>query len=201
MNLKKDEAGGSATAVNTQDAPADRPAATGVAGSPVPSAAPSLEPTRAAPGTTAPPSSPASSPVATTPIGRANPAGANLALHKTATASSVESGTWPASAAVDGDMTSRWSSSFADPQWITVDLGAVWAVSDVRLAWEHAYAISYRVDLSLDAEHWSTVYRTTTGTDGTRDIRLSTVPARYARMYGTKRVSQYGFSLLEFEVR
>jgi hypothetical protein len=132
---------------------------------------------------------------------RANPSGANLALRKTATASSIESDPWPASAAVDGDLKSRWSSGFADPQWIKVDLGRVWAIHDVTLAWEHAYAISYRVDVSVDGRHWSTVYRTTAGTDGTRDIRIATVPARYVRMYGTERVSQYGYSLLEFQVR
>ncbi|GAA2637946.1 discoidin domain-containing protein [Paractinoplanes durhamensis] len=193
----------STTDSGNQIAPTDRETATGLAGSPVPSAAPSIEPapvsvspTVTATTTTKP--SPSASPTVT---GRANTAGANLALHKTATTSSVESATWPASAAVDGDMESRWSSGFADPQWITVDLGAVWAINDVRLAWEHAYALHYRVDISLDARHWSTVYKTTAGTDGPREIRLSAAtPARYVRMYGTKRVSQYGFSLQEFEV-
>ncbi|GIM93431.1 discoidin domain-containing protein [Paractinoplanes toevensis] len=199
--------GGTATADSSGQAGVQLPA-TGVTDSPVPpspSGAPAVTPSSAS----APPPStptatatgkpaPSASPAVT---GRANPGGANLALGRTATASSIESAPWPASAAVDGDMASRWSSGFADPQWIKVDLGAVWAISDVRLAWEHAYAVSYRVDLSLDGSHWSTVYRTTAGTDGIRDVPVARVPARYVRVYGIKRVSQYGYSLQELEVR
>ncbi len=49
----------------------------------------------------------------------------NIALNQPATSSSVQSSSYPASAAVDGDLTTRWSSAFSDPQWITVDLGSV----------------------------------------------------------------------------
>jgi hypothetical protein len=141
------------------------------------------------------------SPSALPAIGRPNPANANLALRHKVQSSSDEGPGYSAKAAVDGDATTRWSSGFADPQWYWVDLAGVWIVTDVRLNWEHAYAIKYRVDLSVDNKHWTTVYRTTTGTDGPRDIPLDPTPARYVRMYGTQRNSQYGYSLLEFEVR
>src|SRR5205814_5223821 len=42
--------------------------------------------------------------------------------------------------AVDGDDHTRWGSAFRDPQWLTVDLGAVTAISKVRIHWEDAYA-------------------------------------------------------------
>jgi hypothetical protein len=198
------------TARTEQNAPEPRPTTPGLAGPPV--AAVPQESAIASASQAAPPSATASSPVSASPpatasgaspgtTARLNPAGTNLALCKTATTSSIESDSWPASDAVDGDMSSRWSSGWKDPQWIKVDLGAVWAISDVRLAWEHAYAVSYRVDISLDARSWTTVYRTTAGTDGPRDIHLSATPARYVRMYGTKRSSQYGYSLQEFEIR
>jgi endoglucanase len=48
----------------------------------------------------------------------------NLALNKPATASSVENAGFPATSAVDGSASSRWSSVFADPQWLRVDLGS-----------------------------------------------------------------------------
>jgi F5/8 type C domain-containing protein len=181
-----------------------RPETTGAAGSVTPSVAPTVAPSSAAaslPSPSATTVTRATPSVSPTVTGRANPGGTNLALRRTATASSVESAPWPASAAVDGSMESRWSSGFADPQWIKVDLGAVWQISAVRLAWEHAYALSYRVDLSLDGSHWTTTYRTTAGTDGVRDIPVAKVPARYVRVYGIKRVSQYGYSLQELEVR
>ncbi|GIF20819.1 hypothetical protein BJ973_001275 [Actinoplanes tereljensis] len=188
------QAGVQLPATGVTDAPTPSPSSP-VASSVAPTSASALPSSPTATATSKP--TPSSSPTVT---GRANPSGTNLALNKTATASSIESAPWPASAAVDGDMASRWSSGFADPQWIKVDLGAVWAISDVRLAWEHAYALSYRVDLSLDGSKWSTVYRTTAGTDGVREIPVTKVPARYVRVYGLKRVSQYGYSLQELEV-
>src|SRR5580693_993228 len=47
---------------------------------------------------------------------------ANLALNKTATASSTENAGTPAADAVDGNTGTRWSSAFSDPQWLEVDL-------------------------------------------------------------------------------
>jgi hypothetical protein len=133
--------------------------------------------------------------------GRVNASGVNLALHKPASTSSVEADYLLASAAVDGDMTTRWGSGWTDPQWLTVDLTAVWQISAVKLAWEHAYAVAYHLDLSVDGKHWTTVYRTAAGTGGTRDIEVDRVPARYIRVYGTKRAGSYGYSLNEIEVR
>jgi F5/8 type C domain len=49
------------------------------------------------------------------------------------TSSSTESGGTLSAAAVDGDATTRWSSAFADPQWIQIDL--VYRVPDARPTW------------------------------------------------------------------
>ncbi|WP_161790156.1 discoidin domain-containing protein, partial [Streptacidiphilus carbonis] len=70
----------------------------------------------------------------------ARAAGTLLSQGKPATASSTENATFPASAAVDGDTGTRWSSAFSDPQWIQVDLGAESSLSQVVLQWEAAYA-------------------------------------------------------------
>jgi hypothetical protein len=185
-------------------APAPEQPAAGLAGSAIPSDPPTISTAPLAGPSASPSSAVPKSPAATSaaPTGRANKSGANLALHKTTDASSLEGPGYPASAAVDGNLETRWSSGFADPQWIRVDLGAVWSISDVRLRWEHAHAVKYRVDVSLDGRRWTTVYRTSAGTDGVRDIGVDpAVPARYVRVYGTKRSSQYGYSLLELEVR
>jgi hypothetical protein len=175
-----------------------QPTATGLAGAP--SSGPSIETSEVVESA---PTPGASAPIPPPPpsAGRPNPAKANLALHKKAKSLSDEQPKYPAAAAVDGDPTTRWSSGFSDPQWIRVDLGAVWSVTDIKLNWENASAKSYRVDVSLDAKHWTTVYRTTSGAAGVRDIPIPATPARYVRMYGTARNSQFGYSLLEFEVR
>ena len=57
----------------------------------------------------------------------------NLALNKTATASSTENAGTPAADAVDGNTGTRWSSAFSDPQWLEVDLGSSQAICQVTL--------------------------------------------------------------------
>ncbi|MEU6894826.1 discoidin domain-containing protein [Streptomyces sp. NPDC046557] len=122
-----------------------------------------------------------------------------LSQGKPATASSVEGAGTPAGAAVDGDNGTRWSSAFADPQWIQVDLGAPAQLNQVVLRWEAAYAKSYRVELSTDGATWSTAYSTTAGSGGVQTLDI-TGTARYVRVYGTQRATAYGYSLWEFQV-
>jgi hypothetical protein len=124
----------------------------------------------------------------------------NLALGKSATASSVEAAGLEASKAVDGSGTTRWSSAFSDPQWIYVDLGSTMNVNQVILKWEAAYATAFQIQVSTDATNWTTVWSTTTGTGGTQTINFTATNARYVRMYGTARGTVYGYSLWELEV-
>ena len=123
----------------------------------------------------------------------------NLALNKTATASSTESGAYPASDAVDGNTSTRWSSAFSDPQWLEVDLGSTQSICQVVLDWENAYATAFQLQTSTDGSTWTTVYSTTSGTGGTQTLNV-TGSGRYIRMYGTARATQYGYSLWEFGV-
>ena len=63
----------------------------------------------------------------------AHAAGPLISQGKPVTASSVENAGTPAANAVDGNAGTRWSSAFADPQWIQVDLGATYAIDQVVL--------------------------------------------------------------------
>jgi hypothetical protein len=122
-----------------------------------------------------------------------------LSQGKPATASTSEGASTPASAAVDGDAGTRWSSAFADPQWLQVDLGTTSTISQVVLNWESAYATGYQIQVSDNAQSWQTVYSTTTGTGGVQTIPVSG-SGRYVRLNGTARVGGYGYSLWEFQV-
>ncbi|WP_405888757.1 beta-1,3-glucanase family protein [Streptomyces sp. NBC_01136] len=122
-----------------------------------------------------------------------------LSQGRPATASSTESASFPAAAAVDGNPGTRWSSGFADPQWLQVDLGSVQQITRVTLTWEAAYAKAYQIQTSTDAATWTTVYSTTTATGGTQNLTV-TGSGRYIRLYGTARATQYGYSLWEFQV-
>jgi hypothetical protein len=116
-----------------------------------------------------------------------------------ATASSVENASFPASAAVDGNTSTRWSSAFSDPQWLQVDLGSVSTISQITLDWETAYATAFQIQTSTDGTTWTPIYSTTTGTGGTQTLNI-TGTGRYVRMHGTARATQYGYSLWEFQV-
>ncbi|MFJ2277283.1 discoidin domain-containing protein [Streptomyces sp. NPDC087866] len=122
-----------------------------------------------------------------------------LSQGKTVTTSSQEGAGTPATAAVDGDNGTRWSSAFSDPQWIKVDLGTSASVSQIALKWEAAYAKSYKIEFSTDNNTWSTAYSTTTGPGGNETLNVSGT-ARYVRLTGTARATQYGYSLWEFQV-
>ncbi|MEV4682225.1 discoidin domain-containing protein [Streptomyces kurssanovii] len=122
-----------------------------------------------------------------------------LSQGRTVTASSQENGGTVAANAVDGNAGTRWSSAFSDPQWIQVDLGASATVTQVVLAWEAAYAKGYRIELSGNGTDWTTAHSTTTGPGGTETLNVSGT-ARYVRMYGTARATQYGYSLWEFKI-
>jgi F5/8 type C domain/Beta-1,3-glucanase len=124
---------------------------------------------------------------------------ANSAQGRPATASSAENAGSAASAAVDGDTGTRWSSAFSDPQWIQVDLGASEPVCGVGLNWEAAYATSFKIQVSADGTTWTDVYSTTTGAGGIQNLTVDGT-GRYVRMYATARATQYGDSLWEFAV-
>jgi beta-glucosidase-like glycosyl hydrolase len=134
-----------------------------------------------------------------TSIGAAHAADSLLSQGRTVTASSTENAGTPASAAVDGDAGTRWSSAAADPQWLQVDLGASSTVSSVTLNWEAAYGKAFKIQVSDNATAWTDVYSTTTGTGGKQTLAVNG-SGRYVRMYGTARGTQYGYSLWEFQV-
>jgi F5/8 type C domain/Beta-1,3-glucanase len=125
----------------------------------------------------------------------------NAALNRPAAASSAENAASAASAAFDGNAGTRWSSLFADPQWLRVDLGSTQTLCQVVLQWEAAYARAFQIQVSAGPDGpWTTVYSTTTGTGGTQTLSVSG-SGRYVRMNGTARATAYGYSLWEFVVR
>jgi beta-glucanase (GH16 family) len=122
--------------------------------------------------------------------------GPNIAQGKPTTASSAESGDFPASNATDGDITTRWSSGFSDPQWLQVDLGQSYNLSHASLTWEAAAASAYQLQASDDGTNWRTLYSNNNSPADLQDTALSG-SGRYVRVYATSRASQWGDSLYE----
>ncbi len=123
----------------------------------------------------------------------------NIAMNRTATASSVESSSYPPSYAVDGNAATRWSSQFSDPQWLKVDLGAVYYIDHVSISWETAYAKEFEILTSTDGSKWTVAQHVTDGTGGLNVLTVSS-PARYVEMYGMQRATQWGYSIYELQV-
>jgi hypothetical protein len=122
-----------------------------------------------------------------------------ISQNRPTASSAVESASLAAQYAVDGNPATRWSSAFSDPQWMSIDLGSVKAISRVRLNWEAAYASAYQIQVSNDNANWATVYSTDAAAGGIEDLKV-TATGRYIRLYGTRRATPYGYSLWEFEV-
>jgi hypothetical protein len=125
----------------------------------------------------------------------------NLALNKTATASSVETAAFPPAYAVDASLTTRWSSLYTSPQWIYVDLGATYNINRVKITWEAAYGKNYRIQVSSNASSWTTIRTVTGNTTLTNDMTGLSGTGRYVRMYGTASgLAGYGYSIYNLEV-
>lgn len=125
----------------------------------------------------------------------------NLALKQPAVGSSSDGSVDTSSWAFDGNFTTRFGSKRGvDPGWLYVDLGESKRINEVRLYWEAAYGKSYQIQVSDDAENWTNVFSTTNGKGALETIRFTEANARYVRMYGTVRATQYGYSIWEFEV-
>ncbi|MPY56260.1 hypothetical protein FNH08_03425 [Streptomyces spongiae] len=130
-------------------------------------------------------------------------AGVNLAKGASATASSSESNPFTSYApgrAVDGDTGTRWASDWSDDQWLRIDLGSTQTVRRVTLDWERAYGKAYRVELSTDGSTWKTAWSTTSGDGGLDTAKFSGTPARYVRVHGLDRGTDWGYSLGEVGV-
>jgi hypothetical protein len=82
--------------------------------------------------------------------------GTDLALHK-AVRASTEDPSNPAVNATDGNPGTRWSSEYADDQWIQVDLGSPRRFDRVAIVWEQAYPKTYVIQVSGDGDAWTDV--------------------------------------------
>jgi hypothetical protein len=117
-----------------------------------------------------------------------------------ATASSQENATLGAGKAIDGDLNTRWSSAFSDPQWIYVDYGAKVLIKEVKVTWEAAYSKNYDVQVATSAAGpWTTIYSRNPFGGGVDDKTGLAAQGRYLRVYSNARGTQYGNSIKEIQ--
>lgn len=129
----------------------------------------------------------------------------NVALGKPATASSND-GNLPGGA-VDGSTTTRWSAS-PIPQWLEVDLGAVYDISKTEVvAYEdRAYRFTVEAKTIAEGTYTQIVNRSTNTTPGTIAAPITdnfaATPARYVRINvsGASGYTGSWSSIIEFRV-
>lgn len=126
--------------------------------------------------------------------------GPDFARDKAVEASSVERDDTRPEFAVDGNGGTRWSSQHVDPQWLKVDLGKIETLGRIVLRWETAFASAYTIAVSTDGQQWREVYATNNGAGEEEVLTFSPVAARYVRLNGTQRGTQYGYSLYSLSV-
>lgn len=107
----------------------------------------------------------------------------NKALNKPVTFSGQQTG-YEASSAVDGDLSTSWS-SINYPQWIQVDLGAAYSINKTQLAPGNGRAYKYKIDVktSFDGAYTTIINNTNNTTEGAIHTDTFTpVNARYVKI-------------------
>ncbi|MGY4915364.1 beta-N-acetylglucosaminidase domain-containing protein [Streptomyces sp. 900116325] len=126
-------------------------------------------------------------------------AGPDLARTATASSSGDETPDFPATAASDGDPTTRWSSPAEDGAWWQAELAEPARIGQVVLQWQDAYASRYRIQVSADGRTWRTAATVRDGKGGRESVRMDAKDTRFLRIQGDGRATEYGYSLWSVE--
>ncbi|MBT2386991.1 discoidin domain-containing protein, partial [Streptomyces sp. ISL-11] len=125
--------------------------------------------------------------------------GPDLARGARASSSGDEGARFPASAAVDGDPATRWSSRPADDAWWQLELARPARLGALVLRWQDAHPTRYRVQVSPDGRTWRDAAVVAKGKGGVETVRMDAPDARFVRVQGEKRATEFGYSLWSVE--
>ncbi len=129
------------------------------------------------------------------------PAPENLALNKTASADSSQTGNGAANGN-DGNTGTRWCANDANTNhWWMVDLGAPCNLTGTEVMWEFSGAYQYKIETSADNSAWSlNADKTGNNVAGQTMIDNFTTQARYVRITVTGLSGSNWASFFEFSV-
>ena len=102
--------------------------------------------------------------------------------------------------AIDGFVTTLWTSPPEDRQWWAVDLGAPFAISKITLSWGAAFATEYKIQIAIQDYNWKDVLHEPRGMGGQETKSFPAVETRYVRVFGITSASGSGISLREVAV-
>jgi hypothetical protein len=84
--------------------------------------------------------------------------------------------------AIDGDPSTKWDGNLASGHWLQVDMGRRALIGGVILQWDEAYAPEYKIEYSVDGQHWQTAFQTSDSLGGVDYVLFPSVRARYLRL-------------------
>ncbi|MDX3773306.1 di-heme oxidoredictase family protein [Chromatiaceae bacterium AAb-1] len=124
----------------------------------------------------------------------------------TVTSSGDENNNNTADKVIDGDPTTRWESAWngvedPDDAWLQFDFGQKTEIGHMKLTWENAYGEEYAIYVSDDGLTWYQLRYVTGAKGGTEEFFNLDTYARYIRLQGITRKTQYGYSIFEVEFR
>lgn len=125
----------------------------------------------------------------------------NIALKKTAEASSISSTSYSAAKAVDGNNSTQWRSANGDTNpTLTIDLGNFYTLNNIKLSWSTSYATSYLIEISNDGSTFTTL-KTLSGQNGGDDeITGLSATTRFVRISVKTRSATTGVYLNSAEI-
>ncbi|MFE6780463.1 beta-N-acetylglucosaminidase domain-containing protein [Streptomyces sp. NPDC057702] len=121
--------------------------------------------------------------------------GPDLARTARATSSADESADFPASAAIDGDPATRWSSPATDDAWLQLELDRPTRLGRLDLHWQDAHATRYRVQVSTNGHTWRTAATVDSSDGGRETVHLDAPDTHFIRVQGDQRATRFGYSL------
>lgn len=132
------------------------------------------------------------------------PIAENIALHKPVSCSSAPEAENPCTNVVDGDLIDRWSAT-PYPQWVEVDLGAIYLIDRVTVHpyMDRAYQYVVEAKATTDGGYMTVVDRSTNSAGGSLITdAVAGVPARYLRLrvIGAAGYAGEWVSIREFEL-
>nr|WP_229256455.1 di-heme oxidoredictase family protein [Duganella lactea] len=118
-----------------------------------------------------------------------------------ATSTKLENDGDTAANTIDGKLNTRWASAFEDGASIEYDFGVKTQIGYLKLIWQDAYGKQYNLLVSDNGKDWTQIRAVTNGRGGTEEFFNLGVNARYLRLQGVARATQYGYSLYEVEFK
>ncbi len=102
-------------------------------------------------------------------------------------------------AIIDGSLLTRWSSNYAENQWLCLDFGRSKVLSKITIFWEAAYAVDYDILVSRDNENWQPLLSLQNQDGATDELKFAPVKLRFVKLLGKKKFNpDWGISLWEF---